>query len=147
MDPLVGTVIGIVSPYLVKGAEEFAKSAGSAAFEGAKAIVTRLSQWWSAEPVADAAAKALPSNPERYGKILGDQLADELEKNPTFAAELRGLVDGMGPSVEVVQKMEVARGVTGADIGTLLSGTVRVQQEIRDAQNVTGFKADKVGGR
>jgi hypothetical protein len=146
MDPLVGTVIGIVSPYLVKGAEEFAKSAGSAGFAGAKALVTRLSQWWSREPVADAAAKALPSNPERYGKVLGDQLAYELEKNPAFAAELRSLVDGMGPSVEVVQKMEVARGVTGADIGTLVSGQVRVQQEIKDAQNVTGFKADKVGG-
>ena len=53
----------------------------------------------------------------------------------------------MGPSVEVVQKMEVARGVTGADIGTLVAGRVRVQQEIRDAQNVSGFKADKVGGQ
>lgn len=146
MDPLVGTIIGIVSPYLIKGTEEFAKSAGSAAVSGVKALVTRLSEWWSREPVADAAAKALPSNPERYGKVLGDQLAYELEKNPAFAAELRSLLDGMGPSVEVVQKMEVARGVTGAEIGTLVSGQVRVQQEIKDAQNATGFKADKVGG-
>ncbi len=146
MDSLVGTVISIVGPYLVKGTEEFAKSVGSAAFAGAKALVTRLSQWWSGEPVADAAAKALPSNPERYGKVLGEQLAYELEQNPVFAAELRRLVDGMGPSVEVVQKMEVARGVTGADIGTLVAGQVRVQQEIRDAKGVIGFKADKVGG-
>jgi hypothetical protein len=146
MDPIVGTVISIVSPYLVKGAEEFAKSAGSAAFEGAKKLVNRLSQWWSGEPVADAAAKALPSDPERYGRVLGNELAYALEKNPAFAAELRGLVDQIGPSVEVAQKMEIARGVTGADIGTLLSGSVRVQQDICDAQNVTGFKADKVGG-
>ena len=146
MEALIGTVMGIVSPYLVKGAEEFAESAGAAAAEGAKALVTRLSQWWSREPVAGAAAEALPADPERYGKVLGDQLAYELEKDPALAEDLRTLVDGMGPSVEVVQRIEVARGVTGADIGTMVSGAVRVHQEFRDAQNVTGFKANKVGG-
>jgi len=147
MDPLVTTIIGVVSPYLAKGAEEFAKSAGTAAFNGAKALVARLSQWWSQEPVAAAAANSFKSDPQRYGKILGDQLEYDLAKDPSLADELRRLVNGMGPSVEVIQKIEVARGVTGADIGSLAAGQVRVQQEFQDAQNVVGFKATNVGPR
>jgi hypothetical protein len=146
MDPLVATIISIVGPYLAKGAEEFAKSAGSAAFDGAKALVARLTKWWSQEPVAEAAAKSFKSDPERYGKVLAGELAQDLEKNPALADELRQLVKGMGSSVEVIQKIEVADGVTGADIGSLVEGHVRVEQEIKQAKNVTGFKANKVGG-
>jgi len=79
--------------------------------------------------------------------LLGAELERAMSKNEALAKDVRALVDQLGPSVDVIQKMEVARGVTGADIGTLISGQVRVNQEIRDAQNVTGFKADKVGGK
>lgn len=146
MEVLAATVISIVSPYLVKGAEEFAKTAGKAAFDGAKSLVDRLSRWWTKDPIANAAATSFKSDPAHYGKMLGAQLEHELKKDDSFARELRSLVDSMGPSVEVVQKMEVARGVTGADIGTLVSGQIRVQQDIKDAQDVVGFRADKVGG-
>lgn len=146
MEVLAATVISIISPYLAKGAEEFAKTAGKAAFDGAKALVDRLSRWWKDEPVANAAATSIKSDPEHYSKLLGSELERALSKDESLAHDLRALVDQLGPSVDVIQKMEVARGVTGADIGTLLSGQVRVNQEIRDAQNVTGFKADKVGG-
>ena len=147
MEVLAATVLSIVSPYLVKGAEEFAKTAGKAAFDGAKALVDRLGRWWKNDPIANAAATSFKSDPEHYGKMLGAQLEHELKNNEAFAQELRSLVDSMGPSVDVIQKMEVARGVTGADIGTLVSGQVKVHQEIKDAQNVTGFKADRVGGK
>jgi hypothetical protein len=42
MAPLVAAVLSVASPYLVKGAEEFAKSAGAAAFNAAKALMDRL---------------------------------------------------------------------------------------------------------
>ena len=145
MAPLVATVLSIASPYLVKGAEEFAKSAGAAAFNAAKALVDRLHKWWSNEPVAEAAAKALRFDPERYARVLGEQLDDDLSKDPAFAAELQKLIDAAGPYAEVYQKMDVARGVTGAEIGSLVSGHLSVRQEIRDAQNVTGLKVDKMG--
>src|SRR5690348_7349270 len=147
MEVLAATVIAIISPYLAKGAEEFARSAGKAAFDGTKALVERLGRWWKNDPIADAAAKSLPSDPQHYGKMLGAQLEHQLTKDEALAKDLRSLVDQMGPSVDVIQKIEVARGVTGADIGSLISGQVRVQQDIRDAQDVVGFKADKVGGK
>lgn len=146
MDTLAATVISIVSPYLVKGAEEFAKSAGKAAFEGAKALLERLSQWWKDDPIANAAATSMESDPEHFGKMLGAQLEHQLAKDQSFVNELRALVDNLGPSVDVIQRMQVARDVTGADIGTLVRGHVRVEQDMGDAQRVTGFRSDKVGG-
>jgi hypothetical protein len=145
MEALVATIISIVGPYLAKGGEEFAKQAGSAAFDGAKKLVARLSQWWSGAPVAEAAAKALPSNPEKYAKILGSELAEDMAKNPELSKELRQIVDGMGPSVELIQKIEIARGVTGADISAMVQGHVNVTQEIRSAENVTGVKIGQLG--
>jgi hypothetical protein len=146
METLAATVISIVAPYLAKGAEEFAKSAGKEAFERVKALTSRVQQWWKGDAVAAAAADNLVSNPERNGKLLSELLSSDLEKDQPFAAELRKLVDDLGPVIDVVQKMEIARGVTGADIGSLVRGTVRVQQEITNAENVTGFRANKVGG-
>lgn len=146
MEALAGSAISLVAPYLAKGAEEFAKSAGKAAFEQCKALAGRLQRWWSSDPVAAAAADNLPKDPQKYGKLLGELLSTDLAKDPAFAKDLRKLVEDLGPSVEVVQNMEIAHGVTGADIGELVTGTVRVQQTIGDAVNVTGFKANKVGG-
>lgn len=145
MDPLVVTVIGIVSPYLAKGAEEFAKLAGETAFKGTKALVTRLSTWWAAEPVAAAAVQHYAADPKRYGKVLAAQLGHDLERDPSFAEELRQLVNGLGPRVDVIQQMEVAENVTGADVRDLVSGSLRIEQHIDNARNVTGLKADRIG--
>jgi hypothetical protein len=60
---------------------------------------------------------------------------------------LRALVEGVGPNNNVVQRMEFARGVTGADIEHLVSGNVDVDQSMTYAENVTGFKAKTVGGQ
>lgn len=146
MEAFAASVISIVAPYLAKGAEAFASAAGKEVFDRVKALAGRLQKWWSGDPVAAAAADNIAKDPERYGKLLSDLLASDLAKDESFAAELRKLMDDVGPSVDVVQRMEIARGVTGADIESLVGGSVRVQQEIKDAQNVTGFKAGKVGG-
>ena len=146
MSTLVASIISIISPYLAKGAEEFAKSAGKAAFDRTKVLVERLMEWWKNDPIATTAVTSFQSDPERYGKLLGVQLDHDLAKDEAFADELHALVDSLGPYVDVIQRMEVARGVTGAEIGTLVSGQVRVEQDIRDAKNATGYKGDKVGG-
>jgi hypothetical protein len=77
--------------------------------------------------------------------VLADLLAGDLAKDPGFAAELRELVDAASPHVDVVQRMEVATGVTGADIDELVRGSVRVEQVIGNARDVTGFRAKTVG--
>ncbi len=146
METLAANAISLVAPYLVKGAEEFAKCVGKAAFDQCSALVERLRSWWSSNPVATAAADNLAKDPETYGKMLGQLLSADLQKNPALAAELRECIENAGPSIDVIQKIEIANGVTGADIGELITGTVKVQQDIKNATNVTGFKATKVGG-
>ena len=146
METLAATAIALVAPYLAKGAEEFAKEAGKEAFATVKALATRLSAWWSGKPVAAAASQNLAEDPGVYGKLLGDLLQADLAKDPALASDLRKLVDAAGPVVEVVQKMDIARGVTGARIAEMVSGKVSVHQEMRDAQNVVGFEGGKLGG-
>ena len=111
-----------------------------------KAVADRLHRWWSGEPVAADTADSLPLDPETYSPILTQLLASDLAKDDAFAAEVQALTDQIGPNVHVVQKIEVANGVTGADVERLVTGTVRVDQGITDAQDVTGFRAKEVGG-
>ncbi|HEY7577895.1 MAG TPA: hypothetical protein VH855_09885 [Acetobacteraceae bacterium] len=145
METLAASAISIIAPYLAKTAEEFAKEAGKEAFELAKKITGRLERWWRGDPVAQTAAENLSKDPERYSSMLSGLLSADLAKDEKFAADLRSLIDEMGPIVEVVQKMEIARGVTGADINAMLQGRVRVEQDMRQAENVTGFKAQRLG--
>src|SRR5262249_22821855 len=95
---LAATAIGIVGPFLAKGAEEFMKSAGKEAFGAVKALANRLQKWWSGDPVAAAAANNLGQDPQRYGKLLAELLATDLARDQGFDAELRKLVQDVGPS-------------------------------------------------
>jgi hypothetical protein len=145
METLAAAAISLLAPYLAKGAEQFASEVGKEAAGAVRAIAERLQRWWSREPVAAAAAQSLPTDPSKYAPVLADLLAGDLAKDPGFAAELRELVDAASPHVDVVQRMEVATGVTGADIDELVRGSVRVEQVIRNARDVTGFRAKTVG--
>jgi hypothetical protein len=146
VEALAAAAISLVAPYLAKGADSFAQEAGSQAAVSVRALVDRLRRWWSGEPVAAAAAEELVSDPKKYSPILGQLLTAELAHDAAFATELRSLVDAVGPHVEVVQRIELADGVTGASIGELVRGTVRVEQQIQEAHDVVGVEADRIGG-
>jgi hypothetical protein len=55
-------------------------------------------------------------------------------------------VQDIGPDVQVIQRIEVAKGVTGADIDELIRGSVRIEQEMSEAEDVTGLRAKRIGG-
>jgi DNA-binding ferritin-like protein (Dps family) len=94
MDPItiaVG-VVGALTPYLAKGAEEFAKAFGKDLYEQTK----RLKQWlWNKVKEKDSNDKSLTKtlelyegNPNRFEQPLKDALADFLKANPDLAKEL-----------------------------------------------------------
>lgn len=145
MDPLAATAIGLVAPYLAKGAEAFASAAGGEVFAQVKKLADRLKTWWSRDPVTNAAAENLSKDPKRNAKTLSERLSEDLQNDPSFARELSELVDKLGPNISVVQNIEVAHGVTGADIDEFLSGSVHVEQDMKEATGVVGFKSKKVG--
>lgn len=145
MDALAATAISVVAPYITKGAEALATEVGKQVAGGVEALYTRLKTWWLGEPVAEVAVGQIAKDPVKYGKLLETMLAGDLAKDPAFAAEVQGLVDVIGPQIHVVQRIVIANGVTGAEIGTFSSGKVDVEQHISEATNVTGFKATQVG--
>jgi len=145
MEALVASVIGLVTPYLVKGAEEFAKEAGGAAFETVKALAERLRKWWSGDPVAAAAGENLAKQPEEYAPLLAQRLSAALARDKYFAADLTKLTNSAGPYAEVVQNIKVAHGVTGAKIRAAVAGHLKVVQSMDEAVNVTGLEADTFG--
>jgi hypothetical protein len=146
MEALAAAAISIAGPYIAMGAEEFVKQAGQDAFGAVKALADRLHRWWLGEPVAAAAAERLASDPKRYSTILAQLLATDLTNDEGFASELRELVGDVGPHVEVVQGMEIADGVTGADVEELVRGSVHIEQQMKEARNVTGYKGKRIGG-
>lgn len=145
MEALIGTALTVVAAFGAKSAEAFAQEAGEQAAGAAKALFDRLREWWSREPVAAAAAENLGLDPKKYSPILGELLASDLASDEALAAELQSLVEAVSPHVEVIQRIEIANGVTGADVGRLVRGKIRVEQQITNAQNVIGFKADEIG--
>jgi hypothetical protein len=140
MEALAASVISLVSPYLSKGAEEFAKEAGKEAFAQVKALIERLALWWKGDAIAGALVSAFPAKPVDAANMLGMSLAAALNNDASFADDVGRLVSAVDPYVEVVQRIKVAEGVTGAEIGEMLRGKLRVLQEMDTAKDVTGAK-------
>jgi hypothetical protein len=146
MSTLAATVIAAITPLLVVGGEEFAKSTGKAAFEGLQSIVTRLSSWWSTKAIAKAAVESMPESPAEGANVLATLLDAELARNPQMQAELESLLAGVRPHLEVISRIEVADGVTGAKIAEFLDGTARLTYVIGTAKNFVGVDIGKMGG-
>jgi hypothetical protein len=63
-----------------------------------------------------------------------------LKEDSALAEDIRQMLNGFGPIVQVVQNIEVAEGVTGAKIGELVSGSVQVKQDIKYGQGYHRFQ-------
>lgn len=150
MDPaaiatLTGSVLSVITPYVIKGADEFAKLVGEAAFEKAKALFAALKHKLSPDKEATETLARFEEKPQRYQPVLQDILSEKLAQDPEFAAELDRHIKGMGPVLEVVQRMKEAEGVVGIQANRMAGGTARVTQEIDTAKQVTGMKIDSIG--
>ena len=150
MDPatiatLTGSVLSVITPYVVKGADEFAKLVGETAFEKAKGLFAALKHKLSGDREAADTLARFEEKPQRYQPVLQDILAEKLAQDPEFAAEMERHIKGMGPVLEVVQRMKEAEGVVGIQASHMASGTARVTQEIDVAKQVTGMKIDSIG--
>ena len=150
MDPaaiatLTSSVLSVITPYVTKGADEFAKLVGEAAFAKAKTLFAALKQRFSPDKEAADTLARFEEKPQRYQPVLEDILSEKLAKDPEFAAELDRHIQGMGPVLEVVQRMKQAEGVVGIQANRMAGGNARVTQEIDTAKQVTGMKIDSIG--
>lgn len=92
---LATSAVALLSPYLVKGTEEFAKKVGDAAFTGVgklAALVRDKVSGRAEEALADLEQD--PENDENQADFR-KQLRKTLEADPAFVKELSALVEGV----------------------------------------------------
>ena len=149
MDPaitnLATSVMSVLLPYVSKGAEEFARFAGEAAFKKAKSLIDTLKAKLSGDKEASEALSHFEEKPERYQQILKDILQEKLEKDKGLADELGKLLRDLGPSLKVLQEMKEGSNVTGVKADKITGGDVSVTQKIDKASNVTGVEIKDIG--
>src|SRR5436305_1877666 len=122
--------MSVLAPYAVTGANAFAKSAGMAAYQKTTALFGTLKARWAGDKEATETLARFEEKPERYHPVLEDILKEKLAQDKELAAELATLLDEMGPSLEVIQKMEVGWKVTGLEAKKMSGGRASVRQDI-----------------
>jgi hypothetical protein len=149
MDPITASlaakVVSVLAPYVVVGAEEFVRNAGKDAYEKAKSMLAALRAKWTGDKDATEALTHFEDKPERYAPVLEDVLTEKLAEDKELAVVLSTLLEEMGPSLEVVQKMEEGRKVTGIEAEEMTGGRATVDQDIGTGEDVTGARIRRIG--
>jgi hypothetical protein len=149
VDPVTATlaanVVAVLAPYVAVGAQEFARNVGKEAYEKAKTMLAALRTKWSGDKEAEDALSRFEEKPERYAPVLEDVLREKLAEDKELAAVLSTLLNEMGPSLEVVQKMEEGRRVMGLEAEEMTGGRATVNQEIGTGEDVTGARIRRIG--
>jgi len=147
MDPatIATGVLAILTPYLVKGAKEFTNVVGEAAYDKAKGLLQNLKQRWAGDKEASATLEQFEQKPERYKPVVEDILKEKLSADSGMAQEYAEKLRDMGPVLEIIQKMDEGKNITGLEAKELNKGHVVVTQEIKNADGVTGIKIDRIG--
>ncbi len=151
MDPITATlaanVVAVLAPYAAVGAQEFARNVGKEAYEKAKGMLATLRAKWAGDEEATDALTRFEEKPERYAPVLEDVLKEKLAEDKELAMVLSTLLSEMGPSLEVVQRMEEGRRVTGLQAEEMAEGRARVRQDIGTGEDVTGARIGRIGPR
>jgi hypothetical protein len=149
VDPVTATlaanVVAVLAPYVAVGAQEFARNVGKDAYEKAKTMLATLKAKWSGDREAEDALTRFEEKPERYSPVLEDVLREKLAEDKELAAVLSTLLNEMGPSLEVVQRMEEGRRVIGIEAEEMTGGRATVNQDIGTGEDVTGARIRRIG--
>lgn len=151
MDPitasLAANVVAVLAPYVVVGAQEFSRNVGKEAYEKARTMLAALRAKWAGDEEAADALTRFEEKPERYAPVLEDVLREKLAEDKELAMVLSTLLSEMGPSLEVVQKMDEGRRVTGIEAEEMAEGRATVNQDIGTGEDVTGARIGRIGPR
>jgi hypothetical protein len=154
IDPLTMTLaanaVAVVTPLVMKGAEKIAEELGSYAADKIKGVLNSLKSRFSKSKEAEESLHHFEEKPDRNSAaVVKDYLQEELKSDKEFATELQRLladVKKSKPEIEVYIKNVSSKIVTGFDLGVVEGGKFKTDiQDVHDADEVVGFKADRVG--
>ena len=103
-------------------------------------MLAALKAKWTGDEEATDALTRFEEKPERYAPVLEDVLNEKLAEDKELAV-LSTLLNEMGPSLEVVQKMEEGRRVVGLESEEMAGGSATVRQDIGRGEDVTGARS------
>jgi hypothetical protein len=154
MDPLTMTLatnaVAVVTPLVMKGAEKIAEELGSYAAKKIKGVLNSLKSRFSKNKEAEESLQRFEEKLDRSSAaVVNDYLQEELEADKQFATELQRLLQDVKkskPDIELYIKNVSSKVVRGFDLGTVEAGEFKADmQDVRDADEVVGFKANHVG--
>jgi hypothetical protein len=145
LEVLVPVLVGILLRVAGKVGDGALSAIEEQSEQAANGVVAKLRAWWSGDKVASDELKRFQDEPEMYRPVIEARLVKKLTAEPGMQREFEALVAGLGPQVEVFQKIAQANGVTGAKIEELVRGDVHVEQQMGTAENVTGAEIKRLG--
>lgn len=142
---LAATAVSLFTPYVAKGAEEFAKSAGKDVYEKAKKLFAYVKEKLSGKEEAAGTISLYEKKPMRHEAALKEILTEEMEYDKEFRGEISRQLEELGPYIHVIQKMEKGEDVIGVDAEEIESGRLNVDQDIGEGKNITGVRSKRIG--
>src|SRR4051794_36066093 len=109
-EAIAASVISILAPYVAAGAKKAAEVAGTGIANQAGKLLERVRSWFDGDDEAVSALDNYQKNPSRYAGTVESILREKADANPAILAELKQIVDAMGPRVEVFQKIKILAG-------------------------------------
>ncbi|WP_375494712.1 hypothetical protein [uncultured Nostoc sp.] len=149
MEPisLITAIMTVLTPFVKKGAEEFAGAAGQDAYEKAKTIFEWLKVRWNGEEDQEAlnVLKNFEKKPERYESILRDILQEKLAQDKELFEQLSKFFPQNNPKLQIAQNMDGSEDVTGLKANKMNKGTATVKQDINQSKKIIGADIDSIG--
>ena len=142
---LAARVVAVLLPLVSKGAEEFATKVGETTYAKAKTLLATLKHKWSQDKEASESLAHFEEKPERYKGVIEDILQEKLSQDNDLVAYISHLFQEMGPALEIIQKMDEGRDITGLKAEQMRRGTAKVTQDIKHGEKVTGAEFEKLG--
>jgi len=137
----------VLTPFVKKGAGEFAGAAGQDAYEKAKTIFEWLKVRWNGEEDQEAldVLKNFEKKPERYQSILRDILQEKLAQDKELFEQLSRLFPQSNLKLEIAQNLDGSEDVTGLKANKMNKGTATVRQDINQSKKIIGIDIDSIG--
>ena len=147
MDPatIVSTAMAVLTPFVKKGVAEFGRAAGQVACDKAQQLLEFVRGKLAGDKTASDNLETFEKKPDIYKPVIEDTLQEKLTSDTDFAAELEKRLAEMGPQLDIILKIQVAKDVTGLAADSMAGGSARVVIESEQGTNVTGAKIGRIG--
>lgn len=142
---LAASVVAVLTPYIVKGAESVAGELGKKALGKGEALLSSLWARWKGKPDAETILSKFVDDPEVGKANFQTELALDLATDEAFREAVQSVVNGSSPQAFQQQIVRNAAVVTGPEILRLVKGAATQIQDVQSAALVEGPKIGTIG--